>query len=180
MARRFRGEIDNKVDAKGRVSVPASFRRVLEEGDSDWSEGENPNVILVYGGNTRKFIEGYTLNKMEEVEDLIETLAIGTKKRRILEQNISARSVQVQVDDTGRLVLSAKLREKFGITNKAVFVGVGATFQIWEPEAYEKHLVKVESWIEEGDDEYDAADFDPLTLLRDIPVQTPPPSRTPE
>ncbi len=180
MAKRFRGEVDNKVDAKGRVSVPASFRRVLEEGDAAWSEGQNPNVILVYGGKTRKFIEGYTLNKMDEVEDLIETLPIGTKKRRILEQSISARSVQVQVDETGRLVLSAKLREKFGITNKAMFVGVGATFQIWEPEAYEAHLEKVESWIEDGGDEYDAEDFDPLTLLSQIPAQPSPPSQTPE
>lgn len=180
MARRFRGEIDNKVDAKGRVSVPASFRRVLEEGDEGWSEGSNPNVILVYGGKTRNFIEGYTLKKMEDVEDLIDTLPFGTKKRRILEQSISARSVQVQVDDTGRLVLSAKLRDKFGITNKAVFVGVGATFQIWEPAAYEVHLEKVESWIEEGGDEYDPEDFDPLTLLSQIPVQTPPSSQTPE
>ena len=47
--RRFRGEAENKVDSKGRVSIPAPFRRVLEEGDPDWSNGVNPNFVIVYG-----------------------------------------------------------------------------------------------------------------------------------
>ena len=41
--RRFRGEAENKVDNKGRVSIPAAFRRILEEGDPDWSSGLHPN-----------------------------------------------------------------------------------------------------------------------------------------
>ena len=50
MIRRFRGESLHKVDAKGRVSVPAAFRRVLEEGDPDFSRGSSPNFVIVYGG----------------------------------------------------------------------------------------------------------------------------------
>ena len=42
MKGRFRGESVHKVDQKGRVSVPASFRRVIEEGDPDWGAGVNP------------------------------------------------------------------------------------------------------------------------------------------
>jgi len=160
VARRFRGEVDNKVDAKGRVSVPASFRRVLEEGDPDWTEGLNPNLVLVYGGKSRHFIEGYTMQAMEEVDDRISALPRGSKNRRLLELLFSGQSIQVQVDETGRLVLPQKLRDKIGISNKAMFVATVDTFQIWEPVAYEAHKEQLESWIEDEDE-----DFDPLILL---------------
>ncbi|MEM9123456.1 MAG: MraZ N-terminal domain-containing protein, partial [Pseudomonadota bacterium] len=42
MVRRFRGEFDQRVDGKGRMSIPASFRRVLEQGDPNWSSGGDP------------------------------------------------------------------------------------------------------------------------------------------
>ena len=47
MSRRFRGESIHKVDGKGRVSIPAAFRRVLEEHDPDYALGLNPNLIII-------------------------------------------------------------------------------------------------------------------------------------
>lgn len=161
MARRFRGESTNKVDTKGRVSIPAAFRRVLEEGDPDWAEGENPNLILVYGGKERDFIEGYTLAAMEEVDDKISKLPRGSRPRRILERLFSGQSVQIQVDETGRLVLSSKLRDKIGISTEAFFIGAGDTFQLWEPEGYLAYQEKMDDWYEE---EFEDG-TDPLTLL---------------
>ena len=163
MARRFRGESSHKVDLKGRVSIPAAFRRVLEDGDPDWEKGENPNVVLVYGGKSRDFIEGYTMESMGEVDDKIAALPRGSKRRRALEHLFSGQSVQLQVDETGRLVLAKKLRDKIGIVDEAVFVASGDTFQIWEPAAYAAHSTSLEDWIEDEADE----DFDPLTLLDD-------------
>ncbi len=165
MARRFRGESTHKVDAKGRVSIPAAFRRVLEEGDPDWTDGLNPNMVLVYGGKSRNFIEGYTMTSMEEVDDRISALPRGSKARRALEHMFSGQSVQLQVDETGRLVLSPKLREKIDITKEAVFVATGDTFQIWEPEAYAAHSAQLEDWMEDEDE-----DFDPLILLDSVPT----------
>lgn len=162
MAQRFRGESSHKVDSKGRVSIPAAFRRVLEEGDPTWEKGENPNVVLVYGGKSREFIEGYTMASISEVDDLIAALPRGSKRRRALEHLFSGQSVQLQVDETGRLVLSKKLRDKIGITGEAVFVASGDTFQIWEPSAYEEHSSALEDWIDSEDE-----DFDPLILLDD-------------
>ena len=67
--RRFRGEAENKVDSKGRVSIPAPFRRVLEEGDPDWSNGVNPNFVIVYGRRNSKCLEGYSLKSMNDVDE---------------------------------------------------------------------------------------------------------------
>ena len=67
MGRRFRGEGLHKVDSKGRVSIPALFRRVIESCDPNWKEGLPPELIIVYGDERRKFIECYTIEAIEEV-----------------------------------------------------------------------------------------------------------------
>ncbi len=159
MARRFRGESQHKVDKKGRVSIPASFRRVLVQGDTD-SDGENPNVVIVYGDHRRNYLECYTMAAMDEVDEMIAGLPRGSKNRRMLERLFSGQSHQTQVDDTGRLVLPQKLREKIGIDEEAFFIATGDTFQIWNPSAYEEDAKKTEDWLEELPE-----DFDPLTLL---------------
>lgn len=160
MARRFRGESVHKVDGKGRVSIPAPFRRVLEEGDPDWTDGLNPNMVLVYGGKSRDYIEGYTMRSMDDVDEQISNLPRGSRRRRALELMFSGQSVQLSVDETGRLVLSPKLRDKIGIKSEAIFVATGDTFQIWEPSAYDDYVTSLEDWVEEEVD-----DVDPLTLL---------------
>lgn len=152
MAMRFRGEHLNKVDTKGRMSIPAPFRRVLEANDPEWKSGDAPRVIVVYGGPTRKQLECFSVNAMAEVEDKIEAMPRGSKKRRALQRLYLTQSLDTTVDETGRLVLPKAQRDKIGIENSATFAGNGDTFEIWKPETYEEEIY--------GDlDEDD--DFDP-------------------
>nr|WP_240989510.1 division/cell wall cluster transcriptional repressor MraZ [Salipiger mangrovisoli] len=158
---RFRGESRNKVDSKGRVSIPASFRRVLEAGDPDWSAGNNPNFVIVYGDHRRKYLECYTIEEMEAVEDRISAMKRGSQKRRLLERLFSTQSVTTSVDETGRIVLPAKLRDKIGLEDWAYFASNVDTFQIWKPETFEEiELGGTEEFLDEM-----PADFDPLELL---------------
>lgn len=160
MAQRFRGESVHKVDSKGRVSIPALFRRVLESSDPAWAEGLSPNVVIVYGGKSQNYLEAYTQEAIAEVDDKIARLPRGSKPRRALEHLFNAQSMPTQPDDTGRLVLPAKLREKVGITNEALFVAMGDTFQIWAPDAFEARNADIEDWLDAQ-----GQDFDPLELL---------------
>jgi len=164
VAQRFRGKSTHKVDAKGRVSIPAAFRRVLEAGDPDWTTGLFPTLILVYGGKGRKFIEGYTVEAMDDVDARIETMQLGSIDRRRAEHTFLTESFQVQVDLTGRLVLPQNIRDKFGITDEAVFAAAGTTFQIWQPEAHQEHSEKMDEWYDEEEN------VDPLVLLGNAPV----------
>ena len=50
----FTGEHTQKVDGKGRMSIPADFRRVLESQDPDWTDGLNPRMYLLYGDHLKK------------------------------------------------------------------------------------------------------------------------------
>ena len=137
LIRRFRGESLHKVDAKGRVSVPAAFRRVLEEGDPDFSGGSYPNFVIVYGGIRGNCLEGYTISSITKVDKLISKLPRFSRDREILERFINTQSTYMQLDETGRIVLSLRLKEKIGIKDEAIFAGMGEKFQIWEPKSYQ-------------------------------------------
>lgn len=166
MGRRFRGESHHKVDAKGRVSIPAFFRRVLEAADPNWKTGENPELVIVYGNPARNCLECYTMEAIDEVDSKIDALPRGSMQRKMLERMFHGHSYPTTVDETGRLVLPTKLREKIGLDKEAFFIAAGDTFQIWNPETYEKEeLAKTEEWLEELPD-----DFDPLAFL-DGPVK---------
>jgi len=158
VTRRFRGESDHKVDAKGRVSIPASFRRVIESCDPDWKEGLAPRLIIVYGGATRDFLEGFTIEAMDEVDGKIAKYPRGSARRKAMERLYSAQSVETEVDNTGRIVLPAKLREKIGLDATARFVASGDTFEIWRPETYDAS-------IEALDDEGFDPELDPSVYL---------------
>lgn len=146
MARRFRGKSVHKVDAKGRVSIPASFRRVLEEGDPDWRSGENPQLVIVHGSKDGQCVEGYSIKSMDEVDDLIEALPHFSAEREYFETILGTDSDYASVDENGRMVLSAALRKMIGVSKDAVFVGKGNRFQIWEPSAYENELKHIKEW----------------------------------
>ena len=74
MRRRFRGESVHPVDQKGRGSVPAPFRRVLEEGDPDWVEKANPNFVLIYGMPSGHCLEGYTIEGAAKLDQKVAKL----------------------------------------------------------------------------------------------------------
>ena len=161
MARTFRGESHHKVDGKGRVSIPASFRRVLEASDPNWTDGLNPELVIVYGDHRRSFLECYTTEAIQEVDAKIDALPRGSMERKMLQRLFHGQSFPTNVDETGRLVLPLKLRKKIDLDNEAFFIAAGDTFQVWKPETYEaEELARTEEWLDDLPD-----DFDPLMFL---------------
>ena len=165
MSRRFRGESQHKVDTKGRVSIPASFRRVLEASDPNWKSGEAPELVIVYGDHRRAYLECYTMAAIEEVDAKIDALPRGSMQRKMLQALFNGQSFPTIVDETGRLVLPAKLRIKINLDKEAFFMGTGDTFQIWNPETYDtQERAKQEAWLDELPE-----DFDPMEFLDGTP-----------
>lgn len=167
MSRRFRGEYTFKVDAKGRVSIPALFRRVLEAGDPDFTEGLRPQLVIVYGDDDQTYLEAYTINEIEKLEARIERLPSSPLKRKLV-RNITSRSHHTEVDPDGRLVLPQRQREKIGLDKEAFFVGTSGTFQIWNPDTYDRHVAE----DEDGDLGFDIPDgtnpLDALDMVLDL------------
>lgn len=161
MARVFRGRGRHKVDGKGRVSVPAAFRRVLEAGDPDWTEGLQPNLVVHYGTARKNFIECYTMEAAARVDAKIDALPRGSKDRRTMEAYFNGKSYPASLDDNGRLLIPREIRDLIDLGEEAFFVAAHDTFHIWKPETYEQEIEpQTEALLDELPD-----DVDPLTLL---------------
>ena len=133
----FRGEERHKVDAKGRVSIPADFRRVLQAGDPNCIGDQNPEMIMVYGPHLKGHLKCYTVEAANEVDAEIQAMPIGDSDRELLEYCFSGHSKRYVIDDTGRIVLTQKHREHIGLDGTAYFIATGTTFEIWDAERYE-------------------------------------------
>jgi len=156
---RFIGESHHKVDGKGRVSIPASFRRVLEAEDPEWVEGKNPQVVIVYGDEKRNYLECFTLTAIDKIYDKIEKLRRRDPKRLALQKLYYTNALTTSVDETGRLVLSQKLRDKIGLTAEAFFAGIGESFEIWQPQTYDDVGAAPPESDDDFDPDVDAAEY---------------------
>ena len=98
---------------------------------------------------------------IDEVDDKIDALPRGSMERKMLQRLFHGQSFPTAVDETGRLVLPAKLRNKVDLSGEAFFIAAGDTFQIWKPETYEaEEASKTEEWLDDLPE-----DFDPMAFL---------------
>jgi MraZ protein len=169
VARRFRGSETFKVDAKGRVSIPASFRRVIEACDPNWTTGSRPNIVIVYGGADRSFLEVYTMEAIEEIDQQIDLMQRGSVERNEIEELMYGQSHEANIDDDGRLVLPQKLREKIALDKEAFFVSSGTSFKIWDPVTYEREQAAIAA----ARATERPKGYDPLVNLPNLPTQNP-------
>lgn len=157
----FRGEFNQKVDGKGRMSIPAAFRRVLEDGDPDYPENHNARMVVLYGPHLKGCLHAYTIEAMAEIEADIKSLPRGSKQRQMASRMILGKSLETEIDRDGRIVLPKERREQIGLEGEAVMVAMGDYFEIWNAETYAaEEAAEIDDFLA-GQDE----DFDPLTLL---------------
>ncbi len=129
----FLSSFVNKIDKKGRVSVPATFRSHLN------SMGYNG--FICYPSFNYSALEACSQDRIEKLSDTIDTLNPFEEKRDFFATSILSESESLQFDTEGRISLSQKLLNHAKIKNNVFFVGLGKTFQIWEPNAFEKFKV---------------------------------------
>lgn len=165
MARRFRGSDTFKVDAKGRVSIPAPFRRVIEASDPDWKDGLRPNIVIVYGPESQDWLDVYSMEAVHEMDAQIALMQRGSPERLMMEELVYGQSFEALIDDDGRLTIPQKYRDKIGLKSEAFFISAGDYFRIWNPETYEAKAARRSAKLAGQYDE----DFDPRSLLPPLP-----------
>ena len=129
----FLSSYENKLDKKGRVSVPATFRSHLS------SLGYNG--FISYPSFNNSSLECCSQDRIEKLSNTIDSLNPFEEKRDYFATSVLSESENLQFDTEGRVSLSKKLLSHAKIKNDVLFVGLGKTFQIWEPKNFEKFKI---------------------------------------
>ena len=129
----FLSTYENKLDKKGRVSVPASFRSYLSN--------LGYNGVVCYPSFNNQSIEAWPQDRIEKITNTIDSLNPFEEKRDFFATSILSESINLQFDSEGRILLTSKLLKHAKIKNSMIFVGQGKTFQIWEPTAFGKFKI---------------------------------------
>ena len=126
----FLSTYENKLDKKGRVSVPASYRYYLSN--------IGYNGIICYPSFNNQCIEAWPQDRIEKIINAIDSLDPFEERKDHFATSILSESVNLQFDSEGRVQITSKLLIHAKIKNSMLFVGQGRTFQIWEPALFEK------------------------------------------
>jgi MraZ protein len=166
--REFTGVSRNKVDGKGRVSIPVKFRRVLQNCDTDYAPGGVLRLHVTFGDPTKKFLECWSADAYARLVSRISRMKSGSPEARIMAYYYKTMSETVTLDETGRIVLSQELRDKISLDEEAAFEGHGEKFHILSPAQADDQAATFAALLAElGRDD---AHFDALSLLPDAPT----------
>ena len=131
----FLSTITNRMDKKGRVSVPASFRSALSTKDF--------NGVICYPSPGVNSITGCSYERIKQISDAIDAQGGPFDQLRDdFSTAILSDSHQLSFDSEGRIHIPDELLKHSLIKDYATFVGQGSTFQIWDPNKFEKYKSK--------------------------------------
>ena len=123
-----------RLDAKGRVSIPASFRAVLAR---DGFEG-----LYCYRTLDRPALDAGGNALLGEIESLIARFSPYSEEREQFAVALYGTSEVLKIDGEGRVILTDALKSHAGIADAVAFAGLGHKFQIWEPERFRAELAE--------------------------------------
>jgi MraZ protein len=154
----FRSHCTNRLDAKGRVSIPAAFRAVLTR---DGFEG-----LYVYPSIEAEALDCGGNALVREIDELLARFSPYSEERTMFSTALIGTSETLKVDSEGRVILTEALKDFAGISSEVTFVGQGSKFQIWEPGRFRAHLEEARIRVR---------DFRKELSSRYVAPETPPP-----
>lgn len=129
----FRGNHEHRIDAKGRVSLPAQFREVLKE-----NEGQSPSLVLTnFITEGARCLDGFTPNSWAEFELLLRSRSRFDPQLRKLETYYISRAAECSVDHSGRILIPSYLRRYAGLEREIVFTPALHGFRVWDVRVWE-------------------------------------------
>jgi MraZ protein len=146
----FIGTHHNKLDAKGRVSIPASFRSVLKK-MSHAGEGAITATVYLRPSHQNPCIEGWTEQGFEALsEPVAQGYNLFSQEHEDFAMALFGEACQLDSDKEGRIMLPENLLTHAGIADAVMFIGTRNYFQIWAPEAGARRLAEAREKAKAG------------------------------
>ncbi len=142
----YRGSFTHTVDEKGRVSLPAEFRRVLEE------QGEERVVITNYISEGARCLEGFGISAWERFETKLREKSRFSAKLQRLENFYLSRATECPIDGSGRILLPTNLRTYAGIEREITFTSSIHGFRLWDKRVWDVIFAAAEQALMQSPD----------------------------
>jgi MraZ protein len=131
----FMGTHTNKLDAKGRVSIPAPFRSALKNGDDS-------GALILRPSHKHPCLEGWSVAAFDALAASMHNMPTLGDDQEDLAFALFGSATPLEPDREGRIVLPAGLAAYANLKDAVCFVGLNTRFQIWEPEAAERRAAE--------------------------------------
>jgi MraZ protein len=127
----FRGNYTHALDIKGRISLPAEFRKVLD------NQAENSIVLTNYISDGSRCLEGFSLKAWEAFENRLREKSRFSAKLQQLENFYLSRSAQCAMDGSGRILIPQHLRSYAGLEKDVTFTSSIHGFRVWDSRVWD-------------------------------------------
>ncbi|MDH5606330.1 MAG: division/cell wall cluster transcriptional repressor MraZ [Anaerolineae bacterium] len=144
----FLGQYRHNIDPKGRLTIPARFRELLEEG-AYITQGFDQNLMVL------------TAPTFESLSQAANAMSLTNQNARFLKRLLFSTADRIEPDKNGRILLPQFLRETAALDGEAVLVGVGDYFEIWAPDVWGEQIAQLQ------DPQANAQRFSGLDLTAD-------------
>lgn len=135
----FKGTYRHRIDPKGRIPVPAAFRRGLADG--------RPGVVVT---PLDQCLAAYPPAEWARLEEQLRALPAFSKPAKALTRLLTSRAVDCDLDVQGRILLPAALRAAAGLEREALVIGVLNRIELWSPERWDAFVSESERLLEDA------------------------------
>ena len=136
----FKGTYRHRIDGKGRLPVPAAFRRALA--------GESASSVVVT--LLDQCLAAYPPAEWSRLEGQLRALPAFSRPVKALTRLLASRAADCDFDVQGRILLPPPLRESAGLSQDVVVVGVLNRFEVWAPAAWDAFLRDAERLLDDA------------------------------
>ena len=134
----FKGTYRHRIDLKGRLPVPAVFRRGL--GDS----------VAVVVTPLDQCLAAYPPSEWQRLEEQLRSLPAFSKPAKALTRLLTSRAIDCELDVQGRILLPAAIRAGAGLDREALVIGVLNRFEVWAPDRWDAFVADSERLLEDA------------------------------